>query len=92
MDQARIEMAERIADLRRRSPFTQQNLADELGVQLRTYQRLEQVGTGSYSRCQELAEIHGSWTDRHDEWQHVNADWLWDGRTRPAQAEPSVID
>jgi transcriptional regulator with XRE-family HTH domain len=81
-EQQRLEMAQRITDLRERSPFTQPVIADKLGIGLRAYQKLEQRGTTSFERCQEIYEIHREWTSRQADWSHVDSDWIWDGRTR----------
>ncbi len=57
----RLEIAERITELRERSPFTQPQVAAKLGIGLRAYQKLEDRGTTKFERCQELAAIHAEW-------------------------------
>jgi transcriptional regulator with XRE-family HTH domain len=74
MDEAqRLQIAERIKDLRERSPYTQPNLAEKLGITLRAYQKMEANGTTKWERCEELGEIHG-----------VDPRWIWEGEERPA--------
>jgi transcriptional regulator with XRE-family HTH domain len=73
-------IGERITALRERSPFTQQDMADKLGRTLRRYQQLEANGTTSHQRCEEIAAIHAEWTARTDDWDHADANWIWDGR------------
>lgn len=69
MDEAhKLEIAGRIRDLRERSPFNQQNVADKLGIGLRAYQKVEEVGTTRYERCEELARIF-----------KVDPMWIWEG-------------
>ncbi len=68
---ARREMGGRIRELRERSPYKQQHMADKLNVGLRMYQRIEQRGTTEWERVQQIAEIHGS--DPH---------WVWDGEEK----------
>jgi transcriptional regulator with XRE-family HTH domain len=81
-ERQRLEIGQRITALRERSPFTQPVVADKLGIGLRAYQQLEKVGTTRYERCEELADIHAEWTQRSEDWQHVSADWIWDGQVR----------
>lgn len=53
----RAEIAARIRDLRARSPYSQQQVADRLGIGLRAYQKLEKLGTTKWERVQQLAEV-----------------------------------
>lgn len=87
----KTEIGRRIAELRDRSPYTQERLAGELGLTLRAYQKLEQLGTTRYTRCEEVARAHEPWTSKHPEWQHVDADWIWDGIDR-TQTPPTLVD
>jgi len=78
MDEAhKAAIGERIRSLRERSPFKQQAVADRLGIGLRAYQKLEEVGTTRYERCEELAEIF-----------NVDPMWIWEGRDATA---PDVL-
>ena len=91
MDQAqRLQMAARIAQLRERSPLTQPEIADQLHIGLRAYQKLERQGTTRYERCEELAAIHAKWTKGNPDWEFVSPDWIWDGRQRETTA-PDLI-
>ena len=67
--QQRLEIAARIRDLRERSPFRQQDVADRVGVELRTYQKWEQKGTG-WENLEKLAEVYGT-----------TAEAIWKGET-----------
>ena len=80
--QQKLEIADRITELRKRSPFTQPQVAEKLGIGLRAYQKLEAVGTESFERCEEIAKIHSEWSQRDPEWSHVSAPWVWDGVER----------
>lgn len=64
----KLEMAERIRELRERSPYTQPEVADKLGIGLRAYQKLEAKGTIRWERAEELAAIY-----------EVAPRWIWDG-------------
>lgn len=64
----RLEIAERIRELRERSPYTQPLVAEKLGIGLRAYQKMEAQGTTKWERCEELADIYD-----------VDARWIWDG-------------
>lgn len=80
MDQTqRLEIASRIAQLRERSPFTQPQVADQLGLTLRGYQKIEAKGTASFERCEELAKIHSVWTGQSEDYPHVTASWIYNG-------------
>lgn len=68
---SRREMGSRIRGLRERSPYTQQAMADKVGVGLRMWQRIEERGITDWSRVQEIAEIHD-----------VDPHWIWDGDER----------
>jgi transcriptional regulator with XRE-family HTH domain len=81
-ERQRLEIGERIRLLRERSPFTQEDVAEVLGIKLRGYQKLEKEGTTKYERCAEVAAIHAEWSAHADGWQHVSADWIWDGVER----------
>lgn len=85
-EEQRREIGERITQLRERSPFTQPDVAGKLGIGLRAYQKLERTGTTKYERCEELAKIHAEWTRDSTDWQHVSADWIWDGRMPRSEA------
>ena len=89
-EEQKLRIGERITLLRERSPYGQPQIADKLDIGLRAYQKLEAVGTTKYERCEEIAEIHSSWTKRDPRWKHVNADWIWDGRAAPAET-PDVL-
>lgn len=67
----RLEIAERIRQLRERSPFTQPEVAEKLEIGLRAYQKLEERGTTKWERCEELARIY-----------EVDPGWIWDGREK----------
>lgn len=74
MDEARkLEIGERIRRLREESPYKQQAVADKLGIGLRAYQKLEEVGTTRWERCEELAEIF-----------EVDPYWIWTGHEKGA--------
>jgi len=85
----RLAMGKRIAQLRERGPFTQPEIADKLGIGLRGYQKYEVRGTSKHERCEELVEIH-AWTREAEGWEHVSADWIWDGRM-PKGATPDLF-
>lgn len=88
-EQRRKEIGQRMKELRERSPYTQDDIAEMLGVKPRTYQRQEERGTTKFALVERLAEIHQTWTSRSDEWAFVDADWIWDGkRDRAKQAQP----
>lgn len=87
-EKQRLEIAERIRVLRERSPFTQPDVADKLGIKLRSYQKLEKQGTTKYERCEELAAIHANWSSHAEGWEHVSADWIWDGRDLSSAESP----
>jgi transcriptional regulator with XRE-family HTH domain len=87
----RREIAERIRSLRENAPFGQEHIADQLGLKLRSYQKVEERGTTKYERCLELARVHSSWTRGRSEWAHVDADWLWSGRERGATPDPFAV-
>lgn len=80
--QQRLEMARRVRDLRERSPFTQPRIAEELGIGLRAYQKLEAEGTTKWERVEELATIHWGWAKDDPEYGYVSAGWIWDGKDR----------
>jgi transcriptional regulator with XRE-family HTH domain len=86
-ERTRLEIGERITQLRERSPYTQPEVADKLGIGLRAYQKLEKEGTTRYERCQELANIHEEWAGADPDWNHVSAGWIWDGRERDSKAD-----
>lgn len=68
-ERQRLEIAQRIRELRDRSPYTQPQVAEKLGIGLRAYQKLEAHGTTKWERCEELAAIFENTTTR----------WIWDG-------------
>lgn len=84
----RLEIAERITELRERSPFTQPQVAAKLGIGLRAYQKLEDRGTTKFERCQELAAIHAEWMATDPDYSGLDATWLWNGRRRDAVPDP----
>lgn len=89
-EQQRREMGERLSQLRERSPWTQDDMADKLGYKTtRGYQKLEERGTTKFELCERLFDIHAEWTQRSDDWQHVSAEWIWDG-TMPKET-PDVM-
>lgn len=90
MAEQRAEIAARITELRERSPYTQPQIAEKLGITLRAYQRLELRGTTKFARCEELAAIHSAWTKGSASWSHVTAEWIWDGRIVPDET-PDLI-
>lgn len=67
----KLGIGARIRQLREGSPYKQQTVADKLGIGLRAYQKLEEVGTTRYERCEELAKIFD-----------VDPEWIWDGEKR----------
>ena len=67
----KLAIGQRIRELRERSPYKQPAVAERLGIGLRAYQKLEEVGTTRYERCEELAEIFGA-----------DPMWIWEGRER----------
>lgn len=73
MEQAeKLRIGQRIADARERSRWTQENIADHLGLTVRGYQKVEEKGTTSYERCEVLAaflDVPG-----------VTPLWLYEGR------------
>jgi transcriptional regulator with XRE-family HTH domain len=87
----RLEMGHRIAALRERSPFTQPQVAEKLGIGLRAYQKLEARGTTKYERCEEIADLHAGWAADDPDWAHLNAAWIWGvGPVRSGET-PDVI-
>lgn len=56
--QQKLAIGARIKDLRERSPYTQEALADRLGVSLRGYQRMEETGGIKYANVEKLAHVH----------------------------------
>lgn len=77
--QQKLEIGGRIRQLREQSRYKQQGVADKLNIGLRAYQRLEEVGTSRYERCEELAAIF-----------EVDPMWIWDGREH--SATPDLVD
>lgn len=97
--QHKLEIARRITDLRERSPYTQPEIAEKLGITLRAYQKVEQKGTESIERCEELFEIHRGWAAKDSEWRHISSGWIWDGKVREgdlfgglSELEPTEVD
>lgn len=64
----RRELAARMRTLREESPYTQEAIADKIGLKLRSYQKAEQTGGISYEKLQALAGVH-----------EVDFDWLLKG-------------
>jgi transcriptional regulator with XRE-family HTH domain len=81
-ERQRLEIAERIRVLRERSPYTQPDVAEKLGIKLRGYQKLEKEGTTKFDRCEAIYEIHKPWIADDPEWAYVSAGWIWDGKER----------
>ncbi len=73
----KLEIGQRIKELREQSRFTQPELAELLGIGLRAYQKLEAEGTTKWERAEELARIHG-----------VDVYWLWHGRETTSPPAP----
>lgn len=88
----RQEMGQRIAELRERSPYTQPDMAEKLGIGLRAYQKLEARGTTKFERCEEIAKIHSAWTGGQEDWQHVDANWIWGRAPKPAAVPKGTPD
>lgn len=89
--QQKLEIADRIKDLRERSPYKQEAIANKLGLKLRSYQKLEAKGTEDFERCEALYEIHKEWASVDPEWAHMSAGWIWDGRDRRKGADLSDL-
>lgn len=86
-ERQRLEIGARIKELRERSPWTQPEVAEKLGIKLRGYQKLEKEGTERFSRCEEIYDIHKDWVEADPEWGFVSAGWIWDGRVRPKEKD-----
>lgn len=80
-EQRRREMGERIKGLRERSPLTQENVADLLGVRVRTYQRYEARGTTQWETAEQLGEIF-----------EVSARYIWDGEAGGTGPVPDLSE
>jgi len=65
-EQQRSERAGRIKKLREESPFTQEAVADRVGVKLRTYQKWEEGGGITWVHLESLASLH----DVEVQWIH----------------------
>lgn len=76
-ERQRLEIADRIRELRERSPYTQPVMADKLGLTLRGYQKIEERGTTKWERCEAIAKI-----------LEVDPRWLWDGTEKGASPDP----
>jgi DNA-binding XRE family transcriptional regulator len=76
-DQQR-EIAHRIRELRERSAYTQQDLADKLGLTVWAYQRLERRGTSRWRQVVELADAH-----------EIDPEWIWGGEVTDGHARDS---
>lgn len=74
----RLEIAERIRELRERSPWSQAQMAEKLDLSLRGYQKMEERGTTKWERVEELAAIFG-----------IEPLVLWQGR--PRSATPDLL-
>jgi transcriptional regulator with XRE-family HTH domain len=64
------QIGDRLKELREGSPYTQEAIADRLGITVRAYQKQEATGGVSYDNIEKLAELHG-----------VEADWILKGDT-----------
>lgn len=56
-DDHKRRVGERLRSLRERSPYTQEGVADEIGVGLRAYQKMEQTGGVKFDNLQKLATL-----------------------------------
>lgn len=72
----RLQIAQRVRELREQSPFSQQEMADKLGISLRAYQKLEHNGLQRWKRAEELGEIF-----------EVDPGWIWHGQKDPIPTE-----
>ena len=74
VDGQRKAIAHRIRELREGSAYTQQDLADRLGITLWAYQRIERSGTNRWRQVVELADVH-----------EIDPEWIWggEGKDRP---------
>lgn len=52
-------IGERLRTLRERSPYTQEAVADHIGVTIRAYQKQEQTGGVKYENLEKLADLFG---------------------------------
>lgn len=81
VEQARkLAIGRRIADARERSRWTQENIADHLGLSTRGYQKVEERGTTSFERCEKLADFFDV--------EGVTAAWLWEARGQGPALSP----
>lgn len=71
--QRKIEIGQRIKELREASPYPQPVIARAVGVSLRAYQKWEAGGGISYDNAERLANFHG-----------VEVDWILKGNTTDA--------
>lgn len=84
--QRRLELAARMKELRVESPYTQEAVADKIGLKLRSYQKAEKTGGISYEKLRKLAKLH-----------NVEFDWLLRGEHdappwgRPVEAPGSFV-
>jgi transcriptional regulator with XRE-family HTH domain len=82
MEQAqRFEMGARIKALRERSPWTQPEVAEKLGLGLRGYQEIEVRGTTKWDHVRRLAEIHDA-----------DAGWIWEGDPVSSDEPPLLAE
>jgi transcriptional regulator with XRE-family HTH domain len=77
--QQRLEIGQRIRDLREASPETNRSIADYVGVGERSVANWIAGETGiTYAHAKQVAELF-----------HVDVRWLWDGQER--QVTPDVL-
>lgn len=79
----KLAIGARIANARERSRWTQENIADHLGISTRGYQKVEERGTTSFERCEQLADFLDV--------EGVTAEWLWEARG-PGPGGESPLD
>lgn len=91
-ERQRLEIAERIRLLRERSPYTQPEVADRLGIKLRGYQKLEKEGTTKFERCEAIFKIHKKWIADDPDWAYVSPSWIWDGKERGADLSDALSE
>lgn len=69
-EQQRLDRAARIKQLREESPYTQEAIADLVGVKIRSYQKWEEGGGIEWDNLEKLADIHKvsvQWIHRGEE-------------------------
>lgn len=70
-EKQRLERAARIRQLREESPYTQEAVAERVGVKLRSYQKWEEGGGIEWEHLEALADLH-----------RVDVQWIHRGRER----------